>query len=278
MPRNRRKLVEPGEESPLDFAVSQRERDTLSMVRRALSAGDVALAFQPVVQAAPGNPVAYYEGLIRLFDETGRVIPAADFMGTVEDKDLGRQIDCVALSLGLKTLRANPGIRLAVNMSARSIGYQKWMNILRKFIRLHPHAVERLVLEITESSAMSMPEIVTTFMEDMQSKGMTFALDDFGAGFTALRYFKDFCFDILKIDGQFIRGVDADADNQVVTAALLAIARQFDMLAVAEAVESADEALWLSRAGLDCMQGYFFAAPSLQPPWKRPMEAAARRA
>ncbi|MBO6602734.1 MULTISPECIES: EAL domain-containing protein [Paracoccaceae] len=254
--------------SPLDMAVMERDRDTIAMVARALDVNDVALAFQPVVSSRAGNNVAYYEGLIRIFDETGRVIPARDFMGAVETRELGRRIDCAALGIGLKTLRANPSLRLAINMSARSIGYPHWMNILKKFIRLHPDVVERLILEITETSAMLVPEIVTIFMAEMQEKGITFALDDFGAGQTSFRHLKDFCFDILKIDGQFSRKVHSDPDNQVLTQALMSIARHFDMLAVAEAVETREEAQWLVNSGVDCLQGYYFAAPSLSAPWK----------
>jgi EAL domain-containing protein (putative c-di-GMP-specific phosphodiesterase class I) len=192
------------------------------MVERALDRGDTKLAFQPAMRA-DGTGAMFYEGLIRVLDDTGRIIPARDFMGNVEERDLGRRIDCAALVTGLRTLKSNPGLRLAINMSARSIGYPKWMGILRRFSRNHPDVVERLILEITETSAMQMPEIVTVFMEELRAKGVTFALDDFGAGDTAFRHLKHFCFDILKIDGQYARGVDQDPDNQVVTEALISL-------------------------------------------------------
>jgi predicted signal transduction protein with EAL and GGDEF domain len=163
-------------------------------------------------------------------------------MPAVEAHELGRQIDCAALAMGLDALARYPDIRVAVNMSARSIGYPQWMAILRRGLRDRPGLGERLVLEITESSAMLVPEIVIAFMDELQRDGIAFALDDFGAGFTAIRYFRDFFFDILKIDGQFVRGIDRDVDNQVVTAALLSIGRQFDMVCVAESVETAAEA------------------------------------
>ena len=269
MPNQTHAASDPDLASPFDAAMEARRTSAPDMVRAALERKDVGLAFQPIVQSATGGQtIAYYEGLIRVFDDGGRVIPARDFMASVEESDLGRQLDCAALTLGLRTLRANPELRLAINMSARSIGYPKWKNILGKFIRSHPDVVERLILEITESSAMLMPEIVAAFMTELQSKGITFALDDFGAGYTAFRYFKDFCFDILKIDGQFTRNVHLDPDNQVLTEALLSIARHFDMLAVSEAVETQAEAQWLVNAGVDCLQGYFFGFPSLKPPWK----------
>jgi EAL domain-containing protein (putative c-di-GMP-specific phosphodiesterase class I) len=130
-----------------------------------------------------------------------------------------------------------------------------------------PTVGERLILEITESSAMLVPEIVTTFMADLQRQGICFALDDFGAGYTAFRYFKEFLFDLVKIDGQFIRGVARDPDNQVLVQALLMIARQFDMFAVAESVEAAEDAEWLMAQGVDCLQGYLFGAPTTMPAW-----------
>jgi len=258
-------LAEPGTESPLDAAISQRDRGTLTMVSEALARGDARLAFQPIVRA-DGKGIAFYEGLIRILDETGRIIPARDFMGAVEDRDIGRQIDCASLQIGLLMLKQNPWLRLSINMSARSVGYPRWMQILRTCLRDHPTVVERLILEITESSVITMPEIVAIFMEDIQDKGITFALDDFGAGYTAFRHFKTFYFDILKIDGQFSRNVADDADNQVLTEALISLARHFDMMVVAEAVETAAEAQWLVRAGVDCLQGYYYGAPTMKLP------------
>lgn len=264
--------VEPGLESPLDAAISDQARDAIKMVERALSADDVALAFQPIMRS-DGRGVAFYEGLIRVFDETGRIIPAGDFMGQVEDRDVGRRIDCASLRLGLAALADDPSLRLSINMSARSVGYPAYMEILKEHATKRPDVVERLILEITETSVMQMPELVHVFMRDLQDKGITFALDDFGAGNTAFRHFKQFCFDILKINGQFSRGVHEDADNQVLCEALISLARHFDMLVVAEAVETRGEAEWLAAAGVDCLQGYYFAAPTLTRP-KRQAEAS----
>ena len=258
-------------QSPLDFAVYERTRNALNMARTALDTGNARLAFQPVVTARGSHKAVFYEALIRLIDQSGRIIPAVDFMDKVEDTEVGRKIDCRTLSLGLKTLKRHPDLRLSINMSARSIGYPKWTAILQKHIRNHPDVVERLILEITETSAMTMPELVISFMADLQSHGITFALDDFGAGFTAFRYLRDFSFDIIKIDGQFIQDLPDNADNQVLVQALLSIAAHFEMMPDAESVENPDVAEWLARSGTDCLQGYLFGAPSLQPSWKTGM-------
>lgn len=181
--------------------------------------------------------------------------------------ETGRVIDCLALEKGLRTLQEFPDLRLSVNMSARSIGYPRWQRILKRGLGQDPTIAERLILEITESSAMLVPDLVVGFMDDLQKKGISFALDDFGAGFTSFRYLKEFYFDILKIDGQFIRGIATSPDNQVLTAALKSIAEQFDMVTVAESVEQPQDAAYLSAIGIDCMQGYYFGAPTIEPPW-----------
>lgn len=251
--------------NPLAFVVSEQDKQTMLMVQEALQRGRVRLAYQPVVLASDPSRTAFWEALVRVLDDKGRVIPAKDFMGAVETQELGRMIDCAALELGLQALARYTDVRIAVNMSARSIGYPRWMRTLKKGLQASPTIGERLILEITESSAMLVPEIVTAFMDDLQREGIAFALDDFGAGFTAFRYFKDFFFDIIKIDGQFIRNIHRDPDNQVLTRALLSIARQFEMFAVAESVETAEEAAYLQSIGMDCLQGYLFGAPSLRP-------------
>ncbi len=262
---------DPSQDSPLSAAVGLRDRETLAMVKRAVERRDVLLAFQPVVQSARPDRPAFYEGLIRLLDETGRIIPARDFIETIETTELGRIVDCLSLDMGLASLKQDPTLRLAINMSARSIAYPRWKHVLRRGLKADATVAERLILEITESSAMVMPDAVSVFMGELQAEGISFALDDFGAGYTSFRYLREFYFDIIKIDGQFIRGIADNPDNQCLTKALLSIARQFDMFAVAESVENARDAAWLTDVGMDCMQGYYFGAPTVTPPWKMPL-------
>lgn len=265
----------PGATNPLEMAVQARDRETIKMVADALRHREVLLAFQPIVASNNPQRVAFYEGLIRVLDATGRVIPARDFIGAVEETETGRILDCVALELGLRTLAREPGLRLSINMSARSIGYPRWTRTLKRGLQHDPTVAERLILEITERSAMTVPELVVSFMSDLQRKGITFALDDFGAGYTSFRYLRDFYFDMLKIDGQFTQGIHHDADNQVLVKALLSIARQFDMFTVAENVENQRDALWLSQSGVDCQQGYFHGAPTVHPHWEDQAKRAA---
>jgi EAL domain-containing protein (putative c-di-GMP-specific phosphodiesterase class I) len=248
-------------QTPLDYAVYARDRDVMNMVRKSLAAGQAQLAFQPVIAAADGKSVAFYEGLIRLRDSTGRIIPAGQFMGEVEETVLGREIDCASLRLGLEVLRNNPTIRLAVNMSARSLADGKWRRTLTAGLNRGRDIGPRLILEISETSAMQLHEVLIRFMEDMQPHGVNFSLDDFGAGLIAFQRLKDFYFDMVKIDRCFIHNIQDSPDNQVMAEALIAVAQQFEMFAVAEGVETAAEAELLCDMGIDCLQGYHFGAP-----------------
>ena len=259
-------------QDPLSFAVSARDRSVIEMVEAAVRHRQVMLAYQPVVTAQQTDRVAFYEGLIRVLDETGRIIPAKEFIEAIEATETGRTIDCLALEKGLATLAAYPELRLSINMSARSIGYGRWNTVLQKGLARDATVAERLILEITESSAMIVPELVSHFMEELQGRGVSFALDDFGAGYTSFRYLKQFFFDILKIDGTYIRGIAHNPDNQVLTTALASIGQQFDMFTVAESVEKPEDAEYLASIGIDCLQGYYFGAPTVRPSWLQSTE------
>ena len=259
--------IPPAPENPVDYAATVRDQPIIDTVRHAINNRHVMLAYQPIVYANNPEKPAYYEGLIRVLDQFQEVIEAKDFMPQVESMELGRILDCHALRLGLEALTSEPSLRLAINMSARSIGYPAWLNTLRKGMEADETIAQRLILEITEDSAMTVPELVSSFMADLQRYGISFALDDFGAGYTAFRYFKEFQFDIVKIDGQFIRNIQEDADNQVLTAALLAISKHFDMFTVAEQVESEEELAYLQSTGVEGVQGFHVGLPEIIPEW-----------
>ncbi|MCI2395438.1 EAL domain-containing protein [Aliiroseovarius sediminis] len=254
---------------PLSVALDLCDKDAVALVRHALRHKQVKLAYQPVVQTANPDRMAFYEGLLRVHDSAGRVIPAESFIRAVEDTEMGRILDALALEKGLEVLAAEPGLRLAINMSARSIAYPRWKQVLDRGLRDNPTVGERLILEITESTAITMPDVVQVFMNELQQKGISFALDDFGAGYTSFRCLKDFYFDIMKIDGMFIRGIHQDVDNQLLTEAMLSLARHFDMFTVAKNVENHMDAAYLASIGVDCMQGYYFGVPTINPYWQK---------
>ncbi|MFU8823982.1 EAL domain-containing protein [Yoonia sp.] len=254
-------LTEMAVGDPLLYALASRDTDVLALVRDALVSERASLAFHPILTADAVPKISFYEGLVRVKDQAGWIIPAAHFMPLVEDTVMGRQIDCISLTLALRHLKQNPGLRLSINLSARSVGDGEWRRILDAGLRDPAQLGERLIFEISETSAMLLHEVVARFMAEMQPKGVAFALDGFGAGMTAFRHLKDFFFDLVKIDKSFVRNIDTDADNQVLAEALITVAHQFEMFAIADGVETEEEAAFLRKIGVDALQGYLFGVP-----------------
>ena len=251
-------------QSPLEAAFAARDADTPELVADALSAGRAQMAYQPVVLARDLRTVSFHEGLLRLLDDRGQVIQAAKFLPQVIDTDVGRQIDSLALKLTLEMLRARPDRRLSVNVSARSLGDWRWRTLLNEALSQGGHLGDRLILEISEDSAMMLHEVVQRFMADVQPYGVCFALDRYGSGALSFRHLTDFYFDLVKIDRHFTRGIAQSPDNQVVLAALISVARQFEMFVVADGVESAEDARFLRGYDIDCLQGYLTGRPMLR--------------
>lgn len=259
---------DPGLASPFDAAISAQDRETLAMVASALNDRRMRLAFQPVVYASDPSVIGFFEGFIRLLNLRDQVIPARDFMAAVEQRQLGRDIDCAALQMGLMAMQRNPQIRVSVNMSARSVGYQPWIDILRQSLREAPRIGNNLILEINEMSALQVPDVLKPFMAEMREHGIVFALDDFGAEMTSLRLLHEMQFEIVKIDGVLVKDVDRFPERQMLVRAAIAVAEEMGMYVVAESVETEGEATWLRNAGVGCLQGYLFGAPTVTPDFR----------
>lgn len=269
-PKNRNRGFIDGPASPLDHSNAVQSGDTMSMVRNALAQKQAMLAYQPIMASNGSTAPAFYEGLIRILDDTGRIIPAREFMGVVDATEMGRTIDCLALELGFQALSNNPALRLSINLSARSIGYPRWMKTLQHGLTLDATAGERIILEITEASVMTMPENVAAFIDELSMDGIAFALDEFGKGTTSIGQFQDLLFDMVKIDARYSRGVASDPDKKVIARVLTNIAKEFDMYSVAVGVEDAQDVAYLASIGVNCMQGYYFGAPTIKAPWETP--------
>ena len=244
-------------------------------VMRALEQDRVAIAFQPVVTSADPDRIAFRECLARVLDDDGRWIAAGMFLPKIERLDLVRALDRRVLALALASLEAHPTERLSVNVSVRTMRDRGWLRDLQEATARTPGVVERLIVELTESSAVTDPERTLAFLDEIRALGVAIALDDFGAGYSSFRLLRDFRPDWVKIDGGFVKGVAEDPDNKLFVDTLVGIARNFDMATVAEFVETEAEAETLRALGVDCLQGYRYGRPVIAPDWT---QDAARRA
>lgn len=257
----------PGQPEPTAWERSLAERPIADVVDQALAEDRLGLALQPIVASGAGGRIAFHEGLLRILDTDGAVIPAGAFIPAVETTALGRRLDRWALGRAIELLSGNPLLRLSINLSPLSMADPKWFGIIDRAVAGDPGIGDRLILEITENGAMDRPERTIGFMDRLRRRGLSFALDDFGAGHTSFRHFRDFRFDLVKIDGGYIRGLPRNPDNQILVKALVTIARHFEMFTVAEFVETEEEARCLDGLEVDCQQGFLHGRPSLQ--WPR---------
>lgn len=241
-------------------------------VALALAQGRVTFHYQPVVRADNPRFPAFFEMLARLQLPDGQLLPAGAFMPLIEEGELGRAVDRAGLDAALRALAANPGLRVSVNVSPLSMGDEGWLAILGAAARSPSGVCGRLILEITETAALRDPGQTADFISHVRGSGCAFALDDFGAGATGFRHFRDFRFDMVKIDGAFCRGVHRQPDAQVLVECLAGIARHFEMLTVAEHIEDEADAAWLRRQGIDCFQGWLYGRPAAEPVMPEPRE------
>jgi EAL domain-containing protein (putative c-di-GMP-specific phosphodiesterase class I) len=122
---------------------------------------------------------------------------------------------------------------------------------------------ERIVFEITETSAVSNFEQTKARVNKLRSLGCSFALDDFGAGFNSYSYLKHFPVEMLKIDGAFITDLETDEVDQVLVKSMIEVAHKLGKKTVAEFVERQSTMDLLKNLGIDYIQGYLVGKPQV---------------
>lgn len=238
-------------------------------VQQAIAENRLCFAFQPVVHATT-HQAAFFESLIRLKSASGELVPAAAFVPVVEQLGLVRQMDRHVLELAVAELNEHPTVQLAMNLSGLTAADQSWLRALKSLIQDKPELASRLILEITETTALQDVEETARFIHQVRALGCQVALDDFGAGFTSFRHLQALSFDIVKIDGSFARSLRDNPEQQLFVRNLLGLADAFGLKTVAECVETGEDADFLAGEGVHYLQGYYFGRPGLERPWCRP--------
>jgi diguanylate cyclase (GGDEF)-like protein len=247
----------------------QRHRKGVALgerVQRALRDERLCFAYQPVVDANT-RVVDYYECLLRMIDDDGRIVPASEFVAAIEKLGYIRLIDRWVLERAVAETAAHPGICLGFNISGFTATDRAWLRGASAILQGEREVASRLVVEITETAALHDLDESAEFVTTLRELGCRIALDDFGAGFTSLRHLQTLAIDTVKIDGAFVRNLAEKAENQVFLRHLVGLAKSLNLLTVAECVETAEEAALLRREGVNFLQGYYYGRPSLEPPW-----------
>lgn len=258
-----------------DSDIHRRTLETGATVEAALKEGRLLFAYQPIVRAR-SREGAFHECLLRLRTPEGEILPAGAFVPAIEQLGLVRLVDRHVLDLAIAQLEAAPACRLAVNVSGFTAADHAWLRALRAQLKGRPQIAERLVIEVTETAALSDVEMTARFVTALRDLGCRIAIDDFGAGFTSFKHLRALPVHIVKIDGSFVRNLSGNVDNQLFIRNLLGLAEAFGLETVAECVESEADAALLVGEGVDYLQGYHFGRPSLELPWASPAEKARR--
>jgi EAL domain-containing protein (putative c-di-GMP-specific phosphodiesterase class I) len=186
-----------------------------------------------------------------------------------ERTGLVRELDSRALELALRELEANPGLRLAVNVSGLTTTDRQWLRRLAALVQGRRELASRLTVEITETAAMVDLDESARFVATLRDLGCRAALDDFGAGHTSFRNLKMLAVDLVKIDGSFTTSLQANPGDIAFVAALQNLANACGLATVAEWVEDAATGAMLADHGVAYLQGYHYGRPTVIRPWAR---------
>jgi len=237
-------------------------------IENALENGLLRLHFQGVYRAHD-LALNHLEVLVRMVDEADpeRIFMPGHFIPFAETSNKIIDIDRWVIRESVRLLSTSPDVPpLAVNISGRSFdqpNLPQYISDLLKEFKVAPH---RLLVELTETSAVSDLHDAQRFIEALQQTGSSVCLDDFGAGFSSFAYLKHLKANVLKIDGLFVRDLPNDRDNQVFVKAIVDVARGMKKTTIAEFVENAETLAMLQDFGVDMVQGYHLDMPRANHP------------
>jgi EAL domain-containing protein (putative c-di-GMP-specific phosphodiesterase class I) len=237
-------------------------RPWLARLRRALEHDLFVLHFQPIVSLRDGL-VSHHEALVRLADEPdGAVVAPGLFLPAAERYGLIRDIDRMVLEHVCELLAAEPQLRIAVNLSALSVTDETMLGRLERRLNAQGIDPSRLIVEVTETAAISDMARARAFCAGVLELGCSLALDDFGAGFGSFQYLKQLPFSHLKIDGDFIRLLPVSRTDQLVVRALANVVRGMGRETIAEFVGDGATVSLLRSYGVDYAQGFQLGHPA----------------
>jgi diguanylate cyclase (GGDEF)-like protein/PAS domain S-box-containing protein len=226
------------------------------------------LHFQGVYTAA-NRTLSHFEVLVRMRDKDdptlllmpGQFIPVAEKSGKILDIDRWVLRQSIQLLAEVEAIPA-----LAVNISGRSFDEPLLPQFIAGELKRCGVAPRRLILELTETSAVSDLHDAQRFIEALHQAGCGVSLDDFGTGFSSFAYLKHLQVDSVKIDGLFIRNLPKEYDNQLFVKAMVTVARGLHRTTIAECVEDEETIVMLRGFGVDCVQGYYLERPGSDHP------------
>ncbi len=241
-----------------------REMQWVSRLQRAADDGRLELWYQPIVAiGADAEPRGHYELMLRMRDDDGSLVQPIEFIPAAERYNVMPAIDRWVLRQALATIlgRAGADYTVAINLSGTTLNDDRFLEFVIGELANVELAPGALCFEITETAAIASLSSVAYFMRELRSRGVRFALDDFGSGLSSFSYLKTLPVDYLKIDGQFVEHVVDDSVDRSMVESICHVARAMGLQTIAERVESAEVLSALADLGVGYAQGFYLAEP-----------------
>jgi len=224
---------------------------------------DFTMAFQPIVDMSTMRPWAY-EALIRGTDGAG----AASVLSQVSAENryaFDQRCRVVAIEKAVAAGLLDNGAKLSINFLPDAVYSPKaCIQLTLRTAAATGFPTDRLMFEFTENEKMDDPAHVMNIIRTYQQMGFTTALDDFGAGHSGLNLLAQFAPDVIKLDMELIRGIDASMPRRMIVEAVVRMCAQMGITIIAEGVETRAELDAIRRLGIDLVQGYLLARPAFE--------------
>ena len=239
--------------------------ENVERIRLALENHEFVLHFQPKVNMGSGQIIGA-EALIRWqHPEKGLLAPAL-FLPVIENHALAVSIGEWVIDTALSQMEiwqaAGLNFGVSVNIGARQLQQRDFVDRLKSILAKHPQAKPaNLELEVLETSALEDIAQVSQVIEACAQLGVTFALDDFGNGYSSLNYLKRLRVAMLKIDQSFVRDMLDDPDDLAILQGIIGLAAAFGREVIAEGVETIEHGNLLLQLGCGLAQGFGIARP-----------------
>lgn len=237
---------------------------TSARIRDALTQDRLRLAGQPILDLASGG-VARWELLLRMAGDNGELLPAAQFIGVAERTGMVQELDrwVISQALGLLGARERAGepVSLHVNLSGATVSDLSVLEFIERLLDEGEADPGRCTFEITQTARVEDYDTAARFADRLTEFGCEVAIDDYGAGFGPFEYLKRIPFDVIKIDGAFVRDLPKNDADQLTVQAIVGIAHGLGKATIAEFVEDDETARLLREYGVDMGQGFHFGAP-----------------
>jgi diguanylate cyclase (GGDEF)-like protein len=245
-------------------------RETLNQVeelRNALQENRIVPYYQSIVDCQTGEVMAF-ETLARLKTLDGETRSAAMFIETIEkyglSRDLDRAIITNAFEAKRELIKANAPeatAKIFINLSVQEIQGRGILGFAEELCQKMEIPPELIVFELLERDAIGDMTNMRRFLNNLRSKGFSFALDDFGSGYNSFHYLRDLHFEYVKIDGAFVRNIMASKLDYALVHNLSRLCQDIGMLTIAEFVENEEILLALQDMGINYVQGYHISMP-----------------